>query len=72
MNDPIFDYLSDLSLPQLQALQVKLTEHIQAKAEAKRLRGHLPPVQTGCVSKAAEALGLDISSLMRDVKRRSS
>jgi len=84
MNDHTFEFLSGLTLEQLQALKVRLSEHIKALADAKAQRQdkqisnasasrfNLPPVQTGCVSKAADALGLDISSLMRDVKRRSS
>lgn len=80
MNDHTYEYLSGLTLPQLQALKVSLSMHIKARAKAKALeksnasnsRINLPPIQTGCVSKAADALGLDISGLMRDVKRRSS
>ena len=71
MNDRITEFLSELSLQQLQALQSTLTQKIHADAELKQRSARLPPVPTGDISKAAEALGLDISSLLRDVKRRS-
>ena len=72
MNDRTVDFLSELSLGQLEALQVKLNAKIAAEAERKRRPGTVPPVMSNDVSKAAEALGLDISSLMRDVQRKSS
>lgn len=72
MNDRITEFLSELSLPQLQALQDKLAEKARYEAERKRRPGVIPPVHTGDVSKAAEALGLDISGLLRDVKRKSA
>ena len=72
MNDRTVDFLSQLSLGQLEALQVKLNAKVAAEAERKRRHGVIPPVMTNDVGKAAEALGLDISSLMRDVQRKSS
>lgn len=72
MNDRTVDFLSQLSLGQLEALQTKLNAKIAAEAERKRRPGTIPPVMSNDVSKAAEALGLDISSLMRDVQRKSS
>ena len=72
MNDRTVDFLSELSLGQLEALQSKLNAKIAAEAERKRRPGTVPPVMSNDVSKAAEALGLDISSLMRDVQRKSS
>jgi hypothetical protein len=72
MNDRTIDFLSELSLGQLEALQAKLNAKIAAEAERKRRPGVIPPVMTKDVGKAAEALGLDISSLMRDVQRKSA
>lgn len=71
MSDRTIDFLSELSLGQLEALQAKLNAKIAAEAERKRRPGVIPPVMTNDVGKAAEALGLDISSLMRDVQRKS-
>mgnify|MGYP000288703990 FL=1 len=72
MNDRTVDFLSELILGQLEALQAKLNAKVAAEAERKRRPGSVPPVMSKDVGKAAEALGLDISSLMRDVQRRSS
>lgn len=71
MNDQLTDLLSGLSLEQLQALQEKLASKAAAKTQRAKKTGLLPPIPSGDVSKMADALGLDISSLMRDVKRRS-
>ena len=72
MSDRTVDFLSELSLGQLEALQAKLNAKVAAEAERKSRPGTIPPVMSNDVSKAAEALGLDISSLMRDVQRKSS
>jgi len=72
MNDQTLDFLSQLSLAQLEALNTKLNEKVAAEAERKRRPGTMPPILNRDVSKAAEALGLDISGLLRDVQRKSS
>lgn len=71
MNDRTLEFLSELSLGQLEALQTKLKAKVAAEADRKRRPGVIPPIMSKDVSKAAEALGLDISSLMRDVQRKS-
>lgn len=71
MNDHTLDFLSGLTLGQLETLQAKLLAKVAAEKERKRRHGVIPPLPTNDVNKAAEALGLDISSLMRDVQRKS-
>jgi len=72
MTDRTFDFLSELSLGQLEVLHIKLREKIEADTQRRRRAGVIPPIPTNDVGKAAEALGLDISGLMRDVQRKSS
>ncbi len=71
MTDRVTEFLASLTLIQLNKLQEKLELRARERAEKRKTAGRLPPIPSNDVGSMAEALGLDISQLMRDVKRRS-
>lgn len=72
MSDKVNDFLEGLTLAQLTKLQVLLNEKVAAEAVRRAQPGRLPPIPKSDVASLAESLGLDISSLLRDVKKKSS
>lgn len=72
MSDKVNDFLEGLTLAQLTKLQVLLNEKVAAQAARRAQPGRLPPVSRNDVASMAESLGLDISALLRDVKKKSS
>lgn len=72
MSDKVNEFLEGLSLAQLTKLQVLLNEKVAAKEARRTQPGRLPPVPKNDIASMAESLGLDISGLLRDVKKRGS
>ncbi|WP_299179400.1 hypothetical protein [uncultured Neptuniibacter sp.] len=69
--EELISRLASLSTEQLDAIQQQLHEHAERKeAERERLK-KLPPRTSNDLEALADMQGLDLSSLMRDVKRYS-
>ena len=63
--------LSSLDLDQLDKIQQKLNEKIEQNAQKRERLSKLPPRTSNDLEDLAELQGLDLSGLMRDVKRYS-
>lgn len=80
--EQFFEQLMSLSLQQLEQVKRGLEKKIEEKREREALRlakareskakRHLtaPPTSSSDVNKMADSLGLDLSSLMREIARR--
>jgi|GEM_PF-7040735 len=63
--------LLDLSIEQLDELEQQLLHKVEAKKHQQKSLSRIPPQPGSNLEKMASELGLDISRLMKDAKRRS-
>ena len=72
MSDKVNEFLDGLSLAQLTKLQASLTEKLASQAARRAQSVRVPPLPKTDVVSMADSLGLDISGLLRDVKKRGA
>ncbi|MBR9827988.1 MAG: hypothetical protein GYB41_05015 [Oceanospirillales bacterium] len=63
-------FLMSLELEQLDSIKLKLEQTIIQQQEKKRTRSRLPPTFNDLDALAADT-GLDLSGLIKDIKRRT-
>ena len=64
------EWLMTLSLPQLEKVEQVVQRKAEEKAAEKRRLMAAPPRSTNDIQELAAMQGLDISGLMREIKRR--
>ncbi|BBB29244.1 hypothetical protein [Neptunomonas japonica] len=72
-DDEFVSILRSFSLEQLDQLQQNLEVKVQEKKrqiEKRKAAMKVPPRKTSDVEKMADQMGLDLSSLMREISRR--
>ncbi|SIS55414.1 hypothetical protein [Neptunomonas antarctica] len=71
--DEFFSKLSSYSIEQLNQIQIKLdsiADEKRRKVEKRKAAMKVQPRKSSDVEKMADEMGLDLSSLMREISRR--